>query len=70
MRGRALESRAWISPHIVTALVRAGLQILHLEGYPEPFWYPDDGVVAAARDGRLPNSFSLLARPCGGRVTQ
>jgi hypothetical protein len=32
-----------------------------LAEYPEPFWRMG-GVSAAARDGRLPNSFGLLAR--------
>ena len=46
---------------IVTAVRAAGLEILHLGEYPEPFWRPG-GVSAAAWDGRLPNAFSLLAR--------
>jgi SAM-dependent methyltransferase len=46
---------------IVTAVAAAGLEILHLGEYPEPFWRMD-GVSAASWKGRLPNSFSLLAR--------
>ncbi|GAA2556480.1 class I SAM-dependent methyltransferase [Winogradskya consettensis] len=46
---------------IVTALITAGLEIRHLAEYAEPFWRMG-GVEAAAWDGRLPNSFSLLAR--------
>jgi SAM-dependent methyltransferase len=46
---------------IVTAVVGAGLELAHLGEYPEPFWRPG-GVTAAAWDGRLPNTFSLLAR--------
>lgn len=42
-------------------MVGAGLELLSLGEYPEPFWKPG-GVNAAAWDGRLPNSFSLLAR--------
>jgi len=39
----------------------AGFELLHLAEHPEPFWQPDD-EEAAAWDGRLPNTFSLLAR--------
>jgi SAM-dependent methyltransferase len=51
----------WTLGQIVTTVVAAGLEILHLSEYPEPFWRPD-GVRAAAWGGRLPNSFALLAR--------
>jgi hypothetical protein len=45
------------------ALVRAaaGLQIVHLSEYAEPFWRMG-GVSAAAWNGRLPNAYALLAR--------
>lgn len=46
---------------IVMACQRAGFEIEHLDEYPEPFWYPG-GVTAAAWDGRVPNTFGLLAR--------
>lgn len=46
---------------VVMAVTRAGLRLVHLAEHPEPFWRPD-GARAAAWDGRLPNSFSLLAR--------
>ena len=46
---------------IVLAVTRAGLDLLELHEHPEPFWKPA-GTEAAAWDGRLPNSFSLLAR--------
>lgn len=46
---------------VVTGVVGAGLQLVHLAEHPEPFWHPG-GVVAAAWDGRLPNTFTLLAR--------
>ncbi|WP_433008676.1 class I SAM-dependent methyltransferase [Kribbella sp. CA-294648] len=52
----------WSLGDIVTACVRAGLAIEALEEYAEPFWRPADGHRAAAWEGRLPNSFSLLAR--------
>jgi len=46
---------------IVTSVACAGLQIVHLGEHPEPFWRMG-GVSAAAWNGRLPNSFALLAR--------
>jgi SAM-dependent methyltransferase len=46
---------------IVTTVAAAGLHILHLGEYPEPFWRMG-GVDAAAWAGHLPNSFALLAR--------
>lgn len=46
---------------IVTTVSSAGLAILHLAEYAEPFWRPG-GVSAAAWQGRLPNTFALLAR--------
>lgn len=56
----AVESQ-WTLGQVVTAVAAAGLEILHLAEYPEPFWRPA-GVSAAAWSGRLPNSFALLAR--------
>ena len=47
---------------IVMTVLDAGFELLHLAEHPEPFWQPDGGEPAAAWDGRLPNSFSLLAR--------
>ena len=51
----------WRLGDVVTVLATAGLEILHLGEYGEPF-YRWGGVTAAAWDGRLPNAFSLLAR--------
>ena len=51
----------WNLGQIVTTVVAAGLEVLHLGEYPEPFWRAG-GVSAAAWRGRLPNSFALLAR--------
>ncbi|WP_375425055.1 class I SAM-dependent methyltransferase [uncultured Friedmanniella sp.] len=51
----------WTLGDLVTAVVRAGLRIEELREHPEPFWRPGD-VEAAVWDGRLPNTFSLLAR--------
>lgn len=46
---------------VVMAVTRAGLALVDLVEHPEPFWRPA-GARAAAWDGRLPNSLSLLAR--------
>jgi SAM-dependent methyltransferase len=55
----------WTLGQVVTAVVRAGLDVRHLEEYAEPFWRMG-GVDAAAFRGRLPNAFALLAsRPRG-----
>ncbi|MFE9914759.1 class I SAM-dependent methyltransferase [Micromonospora sp. NPDC005553] len=51
----------WNLGQIITSVVAAGMEILHVGEYAEPFWRMG-GVTAAAWDGRLPNSFSLLAR--------
>jgi SAM-dependent methyltransferase len=50
----------WTLGAVVTAVVRAGLAVEVLEEYAEPFWRAG-GVQAAAWQGRLPNSFALLA---------
>jgi hypothetical protein len=54
----------WGLGQVVTAVAAAGLQIVHLSEHPEPFWRLD-GVSAAAWEGRLPNTFALLARRAG-----
>lgn len=51
----------WNLGQIISAVVAAGMEILHLGEYADPFWRPG-GVTAAAWEGRLPNAFSLLAR--------
>ena len=56
----------WTLGQIVTTVAAAGLEIMHLGEHPEPFWQAG-GVAAAAWNGRLPNTFSLLARR-GGTV--
>lgn len=45
----------------VTDTLETGFALEHLEEHPDPFWKPE-GEVAGAWDGRLPNSFSMLAR--------
>jgi hypothetical protein len=50
---------------VVNALISAGLEIRHLAEHPEPFWQPA-GISAAAWQGRLPNTYSLIARRPGG----
>lgn len=51
----------WTLGEIVSSVVSADFEVLHLDEYPEPFWWPEH-VDAAAWRGQLPNSFSLLAR--------
>lgn len=51
----------WSMGQVVTAVAAVGLEVRHLAEYPAPFWQPD-GVTAAAWQGRLPNTYSLLAR--------
>ncbi|PWH05713.1 SAM-dependent methyltransferase [Brachybacterium endophyticum] len=46
----------------VMSILGAGFELLHLAEHAEPFWRPDDAMPAAAWDGRLPITFSLLAR--------
>jgi SAM-dependent methyltransferase len=50
---------------VVTAVITAGMELLSLAEYPEPFWRPG-GVRAAAWNGRLPNAYSLLACRAAG----
>ena len=51
----------WTLGEVVTAVSRAGLQVVSLQEQPEPFWRPA-GVDAAVWRGRLPNSYTLHAR--------
>jgi SAM-dependent methyltransferase len=57
----AVERQHTLSEIVMTCR-RAGFEIEHLDEHPEPFWRPGYLDTAAAWDGRLPNSFSLLAR--------
>ena len=59
--GRGAVEWQWTLGEIITAVAAAGMEILHLGEYPEPFWRAG-GISAAAWSGRLPNSFALLAR--------
>ncbi len=49
---------------LIMAVLGAGLEVIELTEHPEPFWRPGGGqqAEAAVWDGRLPNTFSLLAR--------
>lgn len=58
--GHGAVERQWTLGQVVTAVVGAGLALLSLREHPEPFWRPDD-VEAAAWQGRLPNTYTLLA---------
>lgn len=51
----------WTLGQIISAVIAAGLGVRHIAEHAEPFWRPR-GVTAAAWQGRLPNTFSLLAR--------
>lgn len=59
--GRGAVERQHTLAQVVMAVVGAGLELAELREHPEPFYRPD-GVDAAVWDGRLPNSYSLLAR--------
>jgi SAM-dependent methyltransferase len=55
-----LTSRVWTIGQVVNAVLGAGLQIAHLEEFPEPFWdqfklIPPDTLK------RLPHTFALVA---------
>jgi SAM-dependent methyltransferase len=52
----------WTLGEIINAVITAGLDVLHVAEHPEPFWRPQDFTTAAAWQGRLPNTFSLLAQ--------
>ena len=54
----------WTLGAIINAVISAGLEVLHVAEYAEPFWQPKD-VAAAAWRGQLPNSFTLVARRNG-----
>lgn len=51
----------WTIADLVNAVVGADMTILRLDEHAEPFWRPA-GEKAAAWDGMLPNSLTLLAR--------
>lgn len=56
----AVEYQATLG-EIITAVLSAGLELRHVAEHPEPFWRMG-GVDAVAWRGRLPNTFTLLAR--------
>jgi SAM-dependent methyltransferase len=57
----AVEYQATLA-EVINAVLSADLELQYVAEYPEPFWYPEDGHVAAAWAGRLPNSYALIAR--------
>lgn len=59
--GRGAVEHQWTLGQVVTALAEAGVAVVSLTEHPEPFWRPGD-VEAAAWQGRLPNTYTLLAR--------
>ncbi|GAA1113607.1 class I SAM-dependent methyltransferase [Kribbella jejuensis] len=60
--GNGAQEWQWTLGQIVTAIAAAGLRLKVLEEYAEPFWRPQDDHRAAAWEGRLPNSYALLAQ--------
>jgi SAM-dependent methyltransferase len=54
----------WTLGEIISTIISAGLEVLHVAEHAEPFWRPQN-VEAAAWHGQLPNSFTLLARRAG-----
>ena len=51
----------WTLADIVNSVLAPGMTLAHLGEHPDPFWRPADSPAAAAWDGRLPNSFTLIA---------
>lgn len=51
----------WTLADIVSSVLAAGMKLAHLGEHAEPFWRPGGSPPAAAWDGRLPNSFTLIA---------
>lgn len=51
----------WTLADIVNSVLAAGMTLVHLGEYPEPFWRPQGSPTAVAWNGRLPNSFTLIA---------
>ncbi|MEM6288068.1 MAG: methyltransferase domain-containing protein [Bacteroidota bacterium] len=51
----------WTLGDVVTAVARAGFVVERLEEHPEHFW-PQFDEIGEAELGRLPHTFSLLAR--------
>ena len=54
-------ARAWTLGEVVTALVGAGLRLERLAEHPTDWWGGHDDVATSER-GRIPLSFSVLAR--------
>jgi hypothetical protein len=55
-----LMSKVWTIGETVTAVVNAGLRIVHLEEVAEPFW-DQFKHIPPSEFGRLPHCFALLA---------
>lgn len=51
----------WTLADVVNSVLNAGMTLGHLGEHSEPFWRPGGAQPAAAWDGRLPNSFTLIA---------
>jgi len=56
----ALTSRCWTVGETVTAVINAGMRIVHLEEFGEPFWDQFKQIPAVDLQ-RVPQTFALLA---------
>jgi SAM-dependent methyltransferase len=59
--GNGAVEHQWTLGQVVTAVAGAGLSLLGLAEHAEPFWRPGE-VEAAAWQGRLPNTYTMIAR--------
>jgi SAM-dependent methyltransferase len=57
-------ARAWTLGEVITALVRAGLRLEQVAEHPDDWWGGHDDVRPEER-GRIPLSFSVVARAPG-----
>lgn len=55
-----LTSRVWTIGEVVTAVIGAGLKVIHLEEFPEPFWDQFKQILPDTLR-RLPHTFALIA---------
>lgn len=58
-------ARAWTLGEVITALVRAGLRLEQVAEHPTD-WWGGHGDAQPAERGRIPLSFSIVARPPAG----
>lgn len=56
-----LTSKVWTLGQVITFLIRAGLEIRHVEEFPEPFW-DQFKRIPPEQFCKLPHTFAILAR--------